>query len=231
MRITTDLLLRESGLPGPRGNLGLFYDFIADPDRLVVDECLSLVAEDTANSPEEFAGMCGVAGWALLHASEHKALIAHLHRYAHHASWRIRESVAMAIQELSFGSLAERVAFAEELRDGSAFTDRAIVAGLCEPKNLEDAEAMAGVYELLYEATLSLADAGKLDDGQTALRKALGYGWSVAVVASPERGKPAFERLFDLPGKHPRWVVAENLKKNRLSKMDAEWVEVCAARL
>ena len=175
--------------------------------------------------------MCGVAGWALLHADDREALLAHLRAYAHHASWRIREAVAMALQELPFASLAERAAFASELRDGSAFVDRAIVAGLCEPKNLKDRDAMGQVYELLWQATLPLAEATKLDEGQTALRKALGYGWSVAIVAAPDEGKSAFERLFDLPGKHPRWIVAENLKKNRLEKMDAAWVAACRARL
>ena len=231
MSITTQYLLQHSGLPGPRGNLALFYEFAENPDPQGVDECLALIAEDTADSPEEFAGMCGVAGWALLHAGEHDAVLVHLRTYAHHASWRIREAVAMTLQELPFDSLAGRAAFAEELRDGSALVDRAIVAGLCEPKNLKDLEAMGQVYELLWQATLPLAEATKLDEGQTALRKALGYGWSVAVVAAPDEGKLAFERLFDLPGKHPRWIIAENLKKNRLEKMDAAWMGECRARL
>jgi len=231
MDISTDYLLQHSGLPGPRGNLELFYEFLQAPDPQVVDECLALIAENTANSPEEFAGMCGVAGWALLHAGERDALLAHLRAYAQHASWRIREAVAMALQELPFASLAERAAFASDLRDGSAFVDRAVVAGLCEPKNLRDARAMPAVFDLLWQATVPLAEATKLDEGQTALRKALGYGWSVAVVAEPGAGKPAFERIFELPGKHPRWVIAENLKKNRLEKMDAAWVAGCRSRL
>lgn len=231
MAITTEYLLQHSGLPGPRGNLGLFYEFAQDPDPRVIAECLALITPDTADSPEEFAGMCGVMGWALLHAGEHDALLEHLRTYARHSSWRIREAVAMALQELPFDSLAVRVAFAEELRDGSAFVDRAIVAGLCEPKNLTDPEGIPAVFDALFRATGSLVEAMRLDEGQTALRKALGYGWSVAVAAEPGIGKPAFERLFDLPGKHPRWIAAENLKKNRLTKMDAEWVAESRNRL
>jgi hypothetical protein len=231
MTITTEYLKANSGLPGPRGNLGLAYKFAEHPDPAVVDECLALIADDTANSPEEFAGLCGVLGWALLNSGDHDGLIAHLRTYARQPSWRIREAVAMAIQELPFASLEERAGFSAELRDGSAFVDRAIVAGLCEPKNLKEPASVGRVYELLYDVTVPLAEAQKLDEGQTALRKALGYGWSVAVVASPEEGKRAFEQLFALPGKHPRWIIAENLKKHRLEKMDAEWVAECRARL
>jgi hypothetical protein len=67
--------------------------------------------------------------------------------------------------------------------------------------------------------------AERLTDGQVALRKALGYGWSVAVAASPEVGKAAFEAIALNPGKHIRWIVRENLKKRRLTGMDARWVE------
>lgn len=230
-QLTTEYLLQNSNLPGPRGNLELFYRFVADPSPQVVDECLTLATPDVANSPQEFAGMCGVAGWALLHAAEKDALIAHLRHYAAHASWRIREAVAMALQELPFDSLAERAVFVRELRDGSAFVDRAIVAGVCEPKNLREPEAMGEVFELLRLVTESLLSAARLDDGQKALRKALGYGWSVAVVAAPDAGRAAFERLFELPGVHVRWIIAENLKKNRLLKLDASWVEACRGRL
>ncbi len=52
----------------------------------------------------------------------------------------------------------------------------------------------------------------------------LAYCWSVAVAAFPEEGKPLMEKWFDSEDKDIRWMVKENLKKNRLVKMDADWV-------
>jgi len=70
-----------------------------------------------------------------------------------------------------------------------------------------------------------------LSDQEVSLRKALGYGWSVVIVSAPGKGKRYFEKLFQLPGKHVSWVITENLKKNRLIKMDSEWVKKCGIRL
>jgi hypothetical protein len=63
------------------------------------------------------------------------------------------------------------------------------------------------------------------------LRKGLGYCWSVAVAASPEEGKRMMERWFSSDDKDVLWVMKENLRKKRLARMDAEWVEEGKARL
>jgi hypothetical protein len=52
----------------------------------------------------------------------------------------------------------------------------------------------------------------------------------VAVAANPEFGKPAFERLLEMDDKDVQWIIRENLKKNRLVKMDEDWVHALAAR-
>ncbi len=57
-----------------------------------------------------------------------------------------------------------------------------------------------------------------------ALRKGLAYCWSVAVAAYPEAGKPAMEKWLANEDKDVRWIMRENLKKNRLVRMDAGWV-------
>ncbi len=62
-------------------------------------------------------------------------------------------------------------------------------------------------------------------DEFVALRKAMGYAWSVATVAAPEEGKRLFERWAGVRDKQIQWVVAENLKKDRLKRMDGAWVE------
>jgi hypothetical protein len=53
----------------------------------------------------------------------------------------------------------------------------------------------------------------------------------VAVVANPEFGKPSFEKLFELDDGDVRWIIRENLKKNRMVKMYPSWVDTLSARL
>lgn len=216
-------LKARSGLPGPRGNLELFYEFLRNASAQLVEDCLAELADTTANSPEEFVGMCGVAGYALLHAHEEDLLRKHLGRYAAHDSWRIREAVAMAIQELPFPDLGARLAFTRRLETSDPFVHRAIVAGLCEPKNLRGQTGVIGVVDQLKRSMALLPREGRLSEGEKALRKALGYGWSVALVEAPVGAEGEFEAL-EVSSPHVRWVVAENLKKKRLVKWNHEWV-------
>lgn len=216
--ITFEDLLLHSGLPGPRANLSLFHRFLQEPDPSVVERCLGVVDDETANSPQEFAGMCGVAGWALLHAADRPALVAWLRRWASHPSWRIREAVAMVIQELPFTDLGERCDLAAELLNGDPLVGRAAVAGLCEPKNLKGPTGHDRLLSLLTEFTLSLDHEEPLSEPERVLRQALGYGWSVAVAACPTLGLPRFEALKGSGGRHRAWIVAENLKKKRMPR-------------
>jgi len=57
------------------------------------------------------------------------------------------------------------------------------------------------------------------------LKKGLGYGLSVAMVACPEKGKELFEKLMRMPDRDINWILRENLKKKRLEKMDSEWTK------
>jgi hypothetical protein len=228
---TIDYLLENSNLPGPRGNLELMYEFARDADDASVRACLGYIKDDTANSPEEFVGMCGLVGYATLNREKTADVLAFLKPYASHASWRIREAVAMGIQEISVGRLAETLGALASWVDGNPYERRAVVAGLCEPKLLGDVNLTSRVLAILETITRGFDHGEKLADGDDSLRKALGYGWSVAIVHAPEAGKKAFEKLFALPGKHVKWIMKENLKKNRLVKMDAGWVSSCAARL
>jgi len=51
------------------------------------------------------------------------------------------------------------------------------------------------------------------------LRKALAYGWSVAVAAAPEDGVPMLQNLLANPDKDVQWIGREDLKKNRIKKL------------
>ena len=62
-------------------------------------------------------------------------------------------------------------------------------------------------------------------DAFKTLRQGLGYCWSVAVAALPETGEPLMEHWLVSPDPDIRWIMRENLKKDRLQRMDAGWVK------
>lgn len=226
MSTSIENLLLNSNLPGPRGNLELMYSFSKQATAGEVDECLSYITDDLHNSPEEFVVMCGIVGYAVVNKEKLKETVSFFRKFASHASWRIREAVAMGIQEMTGDRLIEIMHELSGWLSGNEFEKRAVVAALCEPKQLKDKTSVSAVFSILKEITLnSFPEDGKLSDGQISLRKGLGYGWSVAVVASPDEGKKVFETLAGNSNRHIRWILKENLKKNRLSVMDRKWVE------
>ncbi len=222
---TIDHLLKNSGLPGPRGNLELLYSFAKSATAEEVEECMAFYDDGLHNSPEEFVVMCGIVGRCVLQRGDPKKALASVRAFAVHESWRIREAVAIGIQEIAADNTHTIIDLLERWMDGNALERRAVVAALCEPKLLKDRTVSARLLGVLGRITMDFERAERLTDGQVALRKALGYGWSVAVAASPEVGKAAFEAIALNPGKHIRWIVRENLKKRRLTGMDARWVE------
>lgn len=222
---TLEYLLAHSNLPGPRGNLELLHMFAKNADEDVVHQCLSVLTADTSNCPEEFAGMCGIVGRAMNYRGNLADVFDFLRGYASHSSWRIREAVAIAVQEVALGRIGEVLAGLRPWCIGNAFEKRAVVAALCEPKLLINKDVNCDVLQLLSVLTDSFIALDKLNEGEKVLRQALGYGWSVAIAAQASEGKAYFEAYSAASNKHIQWILRENLKKNRLAKMDKEWVE------
>jgi predicted NAD/FAD-dependent oxidoreductase len=72
--------------------------------------------------------------------------------------------------------------------------------------------------------TSLLAEPNRRTDEFKVLRQALAYGWSVAVAALPAAGKPLLEKWLTTEDRDLAWMARENLKKDRLKRMDAAWV-------
>ena len=221
-----DTLLKNSGLPGPRGNLELLYSFSKKVTPAEVKECFSYYRDDLTNSPEEFVVMCGIVGYCILNNGQIQKTLEKVRKYASHTSWRIREAVAIGIQEMAGDNLGEIVQMLKNWTGGNDLEKRAVVAALCEPKLLKDKTIVKKVIEMLGKVTEEFNDStGKLTENQKSLRKSLGYGWSVVIVSLPNEGKKAFEKIAESGNAHIRWIVKENLRKNRLKVMDELWVE------
>ena len=127
-------LVKESGLPGPRGNLELAQAVADEGDAKLFERLVRFDAEQApVNSPQEFLAFCGVLGLGRLLSEGERDLLQALRRHACDPRWRIREAVAMALQR--FGR-ADMNALLEEMMEwslGKPLEQRAAAAALCEP--------------------------------------------------------------------------------------------------
>ena len=222
-----EFLIKESGLPGPRGNIELAQAVADEGDRSLFERYITDTADIApVNSPYEFLAFCGVVGLGRLLAEGDLDLLKIIRAYASDPRWRIREAVAMALQRLGEVNLEQLIEAMYEWSLGNAFEQRAAAAGLCEPRLLGDARVGQDVLCILDQITASIKQKKeRRSEGFLALRKGLGYCWSVAVVALPEQGKTLMEKWLIDSDKDICWIMKENLKKNRLIRMDADWVK------
>ncbi len=230
LRTLTDwdkFLLKESGLPGSRGNLELMQA-VADEGTLDLFQRYLAYTPDRAstNSPEGFLAMCGVVGLGRLLAEGDLDQLAVLRCCANDPRWRVREAVAMALQRWGDVDMPALLKALNEWVKGTLLERRAVAAAVCEPRLLRNSKHAKRVLKLLDTITTSIVRETdrRVEDFKT-LRQALGYCWSVAVVASPIDGKPAMEKWLVNPDADVAWIMCENLKKNRLARMDAVWVK------
>jgi hypothetical protein len=115
---------------------------------------------------------------------------------------------------------------------GNWYEKRAAAAALAEPRLLRQPKHAKQVLQILDRITASMEKEIKSrDDAFKVLRQGMAYCWSVAVAALPDVGKPMMERWLDSEDQDIRWMMKENLKKNRLVKVDAAWVKKCMKKL
>ncbi len=138
----------------------------------------------------------------------------------------MREAVAMALQRVGLVDMGLLLRTAGAWAKGGRLEQRAAAAGLCEPALLHDAAQVREVLEVLDVITADMVGAADRSTEEfRALRKGMGYCWSVAVAALPREGKKSMERWLSSTDPDVAWVMKENMKKNRLAKMDPAWVE------
>jgi hypothetical protein len=228
-----DFLLRNSGLPGPRGNIELARA-AADLARVNrIERWLKWDPEKApVNSKEEFLAFCGVLGLGRLAAECRVKAPVQLRKYASDPRWRVREAVAMAMQRFGLSDPDRMLPIAEEWAGGKPLEQRAACAALCEPALLKDGRTVLRALAMLDRVTGAvLKRADRKSEAFIALRKGLGYCWSVAAAAAPAEGKALMEKWFACEDPDVRWIMRENLKKNRLEKTDGGWVREWSGRL
>jgi hypothetical protein len=226
-------LLAESHLPGPRSNLELMQAAadLATPEQ--IEGWLDFGPEKAPqNTPGEFLAVCGTVGLGRLLAEGNTQVLQRLRDLANDPRWRVREGVAMALQRLGDADMNRLVESVQPWVSGTLLEQRATAAGLCEPRLLTEERHARAALDVLDEITRGIAGVQNRKTAEfEALRKGLAYCWSVAVVALPAEGKERFAAWVKSPDRDIHWIVSENLKKNRLIRMDAAWVETCRAAL
>ena len=226
-------LLKESGLPGPRGNLELAQVVADEGDAALYTRYIAFdAAHAPTNSPYEFLAFCGIVGLGRLIAEGQAQYLTTLRACASDSRWRIREGVAMALQRVGDRDMDLLLREMKRWSAGNMLEQRAAAAALCEPRLLRDRKQAEQVFVVLDKITASIARVeNRKGDEFIALRKGLGYCWSVAAAALPDVGKPKMEKWFASKDRDVIWIMRENLKKNRLMRVDASWVTKWNARM
>ena len=212
-------LRANSRLPGPRANLELLGAAAEEVDR---STALSWGSRAVGDDPTDvFVVMVGLAGLGKSLADDAEAETL-LRRRANDAEWRVREAVAIALQRLGDEQPDRLAAIARTWVDGTPLEARAAVAGVAEPRLLRDGPLVPAALEVLDSATEIVADASPAPAQSDArvLRQALGYAWSVVVAADPDCGWPRFQRWAMSSSADVGWIVAENLKKDRIKRLN-----------
>jgi HEAT repeat protein len=228
-----DAYLRaESNLPGPRGNLELAHAAADLGDRKRFEHFLTFEPQRApVNTPDEFITFCGVEGLGRLIAEGQSDLWPTLRSFASDPRWRTREAVAMALQRVGQVDMDLLLDKLEVWSTGNWLEMRAAAAGLAEPVLLREERHILRALEILDHITAAVESAQERKEDFKTLCKGLGYCWSVVVAALPAQGKQSMERWFASTDKDVRRIMKENLKKNRLLKMDKAWVNSWTSRL
>jgi hypothetical protein len=223
-----EYLMKHSGLPGRRANLELLYAVIETG----TEELFNRYAKEfdasiaPVNTPGVFLTSCGVAGFGKLIRSGQIAYFNSLRKFSSDTRWRVREAVAIGLQVVGSNDMDLLLHEMAVWCQGNLLEKRAVVAALCEPVLLTQKGNAQKVLKILDQITNSiLNETDRRNDDFKTLRKTLGYGWSVVVVAYPEPGKALMEKWLLCDDKDILWIMKENLRKDRLSRMDARWTQ------
>ncbi len=172
-----DYLRKQSGLPGPRGNLELAQAVVEEGDQELFEKYISYTPDKAPeNTPEVFLAFCGVVGLGRLVVEGKKGYLARLREFASDPRWRIREGVAMALQRIGDSNMEYLVSEMEQWCKGAPLEQRAAAAGLCEPRLLKEEKNSRRVLDILNNRPVPSQHARP----QTKTRYFLDYGFFVA---------------------------------------------------
>jgi hypothetical protein len=242
------LLVSNSNLPGPRGNLELADAFARCFERIDLRASLwemllgwIAIAEADAptGNPREFLPFCALqalgAGYPEVDGERKHRIVELIKRAARDGRWRVREGAAMAFQrigEKDFGALS--TVFSRWMEGASLLEQRAIVAALAHPPFLgerENARYSLEVSDRILRGLVELDMETRRSEPFRVLRQGLEYAISVFVAALPEEGFALLRRWAVVNDRDVKRIVKSNLGKGRLAKRYPEQVAEAMALL
>lgn len=229
------LLVENAGLPGPRANLRLAAAF-ADAVAAVgvnaarwrtLSNWIGIAAADApTGDPREFLPFCALQALGALYpaadAARRHEIAALLRAAASDDRWRVRESVAIALQRVAEQRFADAQAIvADWLPDATLREQRAIVAALAHAPILRDPAAARYALDTadrILGNLFGLDAATRKREDFRVLRQALAYALSVLVAALPTEGFARLATWAAVDDADIARIVRANLAKARLAK-------------
>ncbi len=231
-----DMLIFNSNLPGPRGNLELAYAFadslkemqyIDDNLWLTLNEWAGITCEDTPpDSPKEYIPFCAVqalgAIFKCVDFEKKEKIIKLLQATANDSRWRVREAVAIGFQWIEENDFRQaELIFNKWIDDASILEKRAIIASLAHPPVLNEKDNVLFCFKIterILEDIINLGREIRKTEEFRVLRKGLEYAISVFVAKLPTEG---FELMKEWAQKNDpdiKKIIKSNLGKSRLTK-------------
>jgi hypothetical protein len=146
--------------------------------------------------------------------------------------WRVREMVAAGLQRMLQADWNRTCAVLLSWASSeSPLIVRAAVAAVAEPPLLKadgHGEQALVVQQRAVQRLAAIPPAERRRESVRVLRQALGYSISVVTVATPQTGFLLLLEMASAEDPDWRWIVAENLRKNRLKPWPSECAQLRA---
>ncbi len=236
-----DLLVLNSNLPGPRGNLELAYAFAdcleteQDNDKLLnlLWKWARISAKETpSDTPREFIPFCALQALCALFSNvdiKKKTEIVELLKVsANDLRWRIREAVAIGFQRIEEKDFREiEIIFSYWINEASLLEKRAIIATLAHPPVLNEKDNVKFCLQITEKILEDLIKTGKefrKNEEFRVLRQGLEYAISVFVNKLPDQGFEFMKKWAIEDDPDIKKIIKSNLGKSRLTKEYGEQV-------
>ncbi|MBI1937269.1 MAG: hypothetical protein HYS25_04020 [Ignavibacteriales bacterium] len=216
-------ILKNSNLPGPRGNIELAFALAEIFDQIdVLFDWLKITEEEAdTNNPKAFLPFCAAVCLGKIYTKKkNKKIITVLKKSANDGRWRMREAVAFAFQIIGENNFDElKNIFSEWNNKSNNFEKRAILVSLAHPKFLNEGNA-----KFCFEIAEVVLKEMNRENNFDVLRKGLEFTISVFAAANPKLGFTFIKRWIG-KDKVIDKIMKENLKKDRLVKKNPEEVK------
>ncbi|MNW35685.1 hypothetical protein D3C74_126850 [compost metagenome] len=235
------LLMNESNLPGPRGNLEVAA-FFADQyqSTVVTDKMWELLLrwvkyderQAGTNDPRVFLPFCAIQAMGALYIYANEArrelITIEIVKAMNDTRWRIREGAAMSLQRIGEKQFVVIQNLFERMYDNASLLEkRAFVAAMAHPpllKQESNTRFSINLSERILDDIVSDDTLGKSEDYRV-LSKGLEYALSVFVEKLPVEGFALLNKYSDKGDKRINKIIKSNLGKSRIAKKYSDEVE------